>query len=753
MSVRRALVDCAVLSLQDTCIFYPCCKGCFSRIEVEQQDTTRCRCSKCGYSCLKEQLDYRYRLSLKVARDRCIFGVTVFGNSLNPFFGIDASGLQKLVENVDGPVVPSTRFTLLLKAVKDCFIGRHFIFGLKSKTQSGPWFGDPVPNGSNGKDSAQFVASQMILPKTTGLEGCTVVSYYRILLQKASEFELGCVDHNKTPRPPDTTLLINPDHSPTSSFNVTLSASDLPSQSPYRSLHRDCTRTPFSVWEQSLGVITSSAEQEEGCSTQDSGDESSRQRANSTTPHPGPRRLLEKHKVTEDRPPLLPLDHSFYSSPSFAKYPDLSHIECAANSPNLNTRVSPANEFSRRTFLSSSLAWDDLPFSESLTEFLCKENKETVENNLETTNVTVESTSVCQRKAHVSGSQSQILLDITNTRAPTGSDSHDLSDQEDEEHPGGDTYNCSADLFSRSLYNSTSTEMLSPHAEPVRTTTEACTPFSTQDEKQLGTKNTTVTYSTPDTQKLKSGERYKRDSLVLHGAQDFDFVPPSQSTPIVKVGAVPPVFGNLHEVDSKKQTATTSVNCQLNIVHTNQLCQVGRESTKENLAWNTKSSRRSYRLTPKRSFWKPDNHRFQAQQQQSVERAVLNLGSTGTIKTKCDSTDCNVTVCDFEHSEVAVPPSPPESVTLRRRRRTGDSRGNVGFAWEGQHGDGVYCKRTLLDGTPSSSFKSLVQVGKCDSETVDAGSLDGSKDLLLDEENHTCDWSRDLFSDSCPVAD
>lgn len=38
MSTRGALVDCVVLSLQDIPVFYPCCKGCFSRINVKQQD-------------------------------------------------------------------------------------------------------------------------------------------------------------------------------------------------------------------------------------------------------------------------------------------------------------------------------------------------------------------------------------------------------------------------------------------------------------------------------------------------------------------------------------------------------------------------------------------------------------------------------------------------------------------------------------------------------------------------------------------
>lgn len=42
-------------------------------------------------------MEYRYRLSLKVARDGCIFDLTVFGTCLNPYFGIDASGLQRLV--------------------------------------------------------------------------------------------------------------------------------------------------------------------------------------------------------------------------------------------------------------------------------------------------------------------------------------------------------------------------------------------------------------------------------------------------------------------------------------------------------------------------------------------------------------------------------------------------------------------------------------------------------------------------------
>ncbi|XP_071400515.1 uncharacterized protein ddias [Centroberyx affinis] len=289
MPVRRALVDCAVLSLQDACVFYPYCRGCFSRIDV-QQDTTRCRCSKCGYSCLKERVDYRYRLSLRVARDSHIFGVTVFGTCLDPFFGIHASGLQRLVQDSDLPVEARTRSTLLVKAVEDCFIGRHFIFGIKvTATENGPLLERPVPVGSTSKDIAQFIASQIILPKAAALGGCTLISYYRTLLQKAAEYPLGSTDPSKTSGPPATSLLLIPHHSPASSLNnTTLPASCLLSQSPQRSRHQDCTLSPTPPWQQSLGLVTSSAEQEEGCSTQDSGNENGRQTHNKRPPHQTP---------------------------------------------------------------------------------------------------------------------------------------------------------------------------------------------------------------------------------------------------------------------------------------------------------------------------------------------------------------------------------------------------------------------------------------------------------------------------------
>lgn len=48
----------------------------------------------------------------------------------------------RLVENVDGPVAAPTKAELLLKAVKECVIGRHFIFGIKVQVNNNQlkWF-------------------------------------------------------------------------------------------------------------------------------------------------------------------------------------------------------------------------------------------------------------------------------------------------------------------------------------------------------------------------------------------------------------------------------------------------------------------------------------------------------------------------------------------------------------------------------------------------------------------------------------
>ncbi|ROL47599.1 DNA damage-induced apoptosis suppressor protein [Anabarilius grahami] len=169
MSNTRALVSCTILSLQDSCFIYPCCKGCLSRVI---QESKRATCGRCGFTCDLQNVDYRYRLSFKVSRNQDIFGVTVFGGCLNPYFGITAGGLQRFVdlEKTDGT---HTVQQLLVKAVEDCFIGRCVIFGLK------------VPHNNAKTLSGQLVACQIISP-CESLMGCTVIAYFKNLLQANS---------------------------------------------------------------------------------------------------------------------------------------------------------------------------------------------------------------------------------------------------------------------------------------------------------------------------------------------------------------------------------------------------------------------------------------------------------------------------------------------------------------------------------------------------------------------------------------
>uniref|UniRef100_A0A1A8J0F5 Chromosome 11 open reading frame 82 n=1 Tax=Nothobranchius kuhntae TaxID=321403 RepID=A0A1A8J0F5_NOTKU len=715
MSDRRVLVDCTVVSLQDSCVFYPCCKSCFSRIDAEQPETTRYRCSRCGYRCLGDQVEYRYRLSLWVARDMAIFGVTVFGNSLNAFFGIHATGLQKFVDSLEGSVVASTRSRLLATAVRDCFIGRHFIFGIKlTRAENGLWFGDPGSNGSRSGESTQLVASQMILPKAMGSTGCTVLSYYQILLQKASED--GSAD-------PASLLLLNP--SPR--CNTTLQASGL-SQSLNGSQHPYSSLAPTSPWQQSLGVITSSAEQEEDS------------KEDRTAPRPEQEGHLEKLKGTEEVTSLLLLEHSLYNNPSFPDYPNSSFGKVVGNdlSDHKSCSLTPKECSSRHhtgSFLSGSLEWEDLPFSESLSKFLHEQTKDfenleekrpnlnllsekrTSRSCLDITNLAAVSTSACQRNTEKTASRSSVLLDISNTPA-AGGGSRDLAareherpenkrlcshgcNQEDDkaflsfvkedEQLEEESYNCSADLFGNSLMDDRET-----HAESPRATSPLnLTPLTPLKLKQKGN---------------------SRRSLVL---QELDFVPPSQSTPIVKLSAATrsPVasFTNLTS-ESSKNTLT-----------------------------RRRFSSRSKKSTPGRRLGISDDRKKLCQnwQEERLQRRAGSSESARAVNHKSRVKD--ETVCSHEDDGEMVAPTPVGKQPRCQEMVNGGS--DLDSTWKRIVEDGVSYKTRFMDETQKSSHTSQKKTINDESGTDDEASLDGPN-VVCDGENQTCDWSRDLFSDT-----
>ncbi|XP_012723457.2 uncharacterized protein ddias [Fundulus heteroclitus] len=723
MSVRRVLVGCTVLSVQDSCVFYPCCEGCFSRLDAEQRGSIRYRCSRCGYWCLKDQVDYRYRLSLWVVRDASTFGVTVFGNSLNAFFGIHASGLQRLVDNWEEPVGTSARSTLLAKAVQDCFLGRYFIFGIKvSGTEREPWLEHPDGNESGRRERAQFVATQMILPTASGPTGCTVLSYFQRLLQKASEHVAESVDCSKAFRPLTAPLLLIAGPSPKSSArDVSPYPSGLLSHSLLGLPLQDHTFASTSPWQQSLGLETSSAVQEEGCS-QDGGDENRRLTGSNTTPHPVQR------VYPEDHPGTVQLECSFHCSPSPAGYSRSSCKYDVGSSFSADTRFSQSRQRYKsyslapeelpttqqsKSFLSSSVAWDEFPFSESLAEFLCEQNrafdlqdqKQASSTFVETANLPAEQASACQIVSI------DKLKDVTNLLPPGGDGENVLSVQggkswterlnksegagipqheevllfseEQDGHNEMDGYNCSADLFGDSLTMGMHTETDATLAQTVSSPSNACLQRADLNDQNLRNAHKSVSHSTP---KLKSNLWMKRDSLCL---QDVDFVPPSQLSP-------------------------TAAPCR------NLKC------SKENLMRSMRSGTCENQVTPRRRLRKPEKmkDRLPVGERVMVPGGALMYASPRRTCQKQESEASHVTVCDYEGGEGVIAPTPTRKmqpgVALRKGRRSV----NWSCIRKGSGGDGGFSR----DQTQAE--------------------FDRSEDQLSEDGNQTRDWSRDLFSDS-----
>ncbi|MBN3285973.1 DDIAS protein, partial [Polyodon spathula] len=218
----------------------------------------RCTCIKCGYTCEADNVHYRYRLSLQAAQKRDVFSVTVFGGCLDPLFGVTAGFLQRYTEELkkDGRGPQNDRVhRLLTQAVEDCFIGRSFIFGVKviciciyiyiihyllMLQTSLNTYGSPK----------QLVACQIAVPNRAVL-GCTVISYFQALLQQINLGNVLGVSQPLGSSPAAVDM-----HSPEvcSCLESLLADSGHSFTEPSKG---DSFQGP---WEQSLGLITSSAE-------------------------------------------------------------------------------------------------------------------------------------------------------------------------------------------------------------------------------------------------------------------------------------------------------------------------------------------------------------------------------------------------------------------------------------------------------------------------------------------------------------
>ncbi|XP_021238062.1 DNA damage-induced apoptosis suppressor protein [Numida meleagris] len=186
MSSARQLLAASVISVQNSCFIYPACQSCLSRLIL---DSRRFNCLKCGCTGEAEDVSYRYRLSLKIADTHDLFDVTVFGSCLDPFFGVTAGNLQRCVQDfnqLSGETNKAASPEVLVQAVEACFIGKRFIFGVKGyESEDGACSAASsiLQNGSRiNRGTKNLTACQIFLPNAA-VTGFTVISYFRRLLQ------------------------------------------------------------------------------------------------------------------------------------------------------------------------------------------------------------------------------------------------------------------------------------------------------------------------------------------------------------------------------------------------------------------------------------------------------------------------------------------------------------------------------------------------------------------------------------------
>lgn len=251
MNGRRRLLAASVISVQNSSFVYPSCQNCFSKLIL---NSNRFNCLKCGCTGEAKDANYRYKLSLKVAGTSDLFDITVFGSTLEPFFGVTAGSLQRYIQDfnqVSGELDRDASPRVLIQAVKTCFIGRRFIFGVKSSENhdGGHSVSDSIlPNGSRiNRLTRDLTACQIFLPNTAAA-GFTVISYFHRLLQSANFRS----SHSSSQRPDCPFIAVDQPSSELSSLCSSGSNSCFVQSSG---------RESFSVpWQQSFGLTSSSIE-------------------------------------------------------------------------------------------------------------------------------------------------------------------------------------------------------------------------------------------------------------------------------------------------------------------------------------------------------------------------------------------------------------------------------------------------------------------------------------------------------------
>ncbi|KAM6417389.1 DNA damage-induced apoptosis suppressor protein isoform 1-T3 [Pluvialis apricaria] len=188
MTSVRQLLAASVISVQNSCFIYPACQKCFSRLILNSK---RFNCLKCGCTGEAKDASYRYRLSLKIADTNDLFDITVFGSCLDPFFGVTAENLQRCIQDLNqlsGETNIDASPGVLVQAVETCFIGKRFVFGVKgcAREHGGHSAASSILQNCSriNRSTKNLTACQIFLPNA-GVTGFTVISYFHRLLQSA----------------------------------------------------------------------------------------------------------------------------------------------------------------------------------------------------------------------------------------------------------------------------------------------------------------------------------------------------------------------------------------------------------------------------------------------------------------------------------------------------------------------------------------------------------------------------------------
>lgn len=404
----------------------------------------------------------------------------------------------------------------------------------------------------------------------------------------------------------------------------------------------DSTFAPTPPWQQSLGLVTSSAEQEED---QGSGDEDDR----FNSPHPKNGNCPKEHEDCEETTvsPLSLARGSYDHRTSEVSPRSLSH----------GSKKWPSTKDLTETLMSGSAAWEDLPFSESLTEFLCQERscdgtepQRNAQDKRETSGTLPElrpqgRISPSQASPAATRERSRALTDVTNTV---------------KEADGEEDYNCSADLFSDSV--------------PVVVVTD--TPVRETHQRRFSG-DTNVSHVTPNRQDRRRSRSLSRETPQLL------FVPPSQSTPILGAGS-PASCRCSTSVGLRSQPGGQGGSPDFG-VHTpakpSSSLRDHDPVVRELCPCESVSRSRS---ALKRRFWKPGVTKRHVKVQRAAPRAA-----TERVHGRCDR---DVITCGGVN-EILTPPAPLNrrhpSGKFRKRSPADGSSTDLDQVWEEEQEDGA----------------------------------------------------------------